>query len=75
MTAKKVSMKLKPGVQKHAEAWVGEGHAPATPRGPQKRLTIDIPVELHRKLKVKAASDGVRMADLVRSWIEEGCTP
>jgi plasmid stability protein len=40
-----------------------------------KRLTIDMPEELHRKLKVKAANEGVGMADLVRAWIAEQCLP
>jgi 16S rRNA U516 pseudouridylate synthase RsuA-like enzyme len=37
-----------------------------------KRLTIDIPQGLHRRLKLMAASQGVNMADLVRGWIEAG---
>jgi hypothetical protein len=37
-----------------------------------KRLTIDIPKDLHRRLKLLAASQGVNMADLVRGWIQEG---
>jgi predicted HicB family RNase H-like nuclease len=37
-----------------------------------KRLTIDIPKDLHRRLKLMAASQGVNMADLVRGWIQEG---
>jgi hypothetical protein len=37
-----------------------------------KRLTIDIPQDLHRRLKLMAASQGVNMADLVRGWIEAG---
>lgn len=37
-----------------------------------KRLTIDIPQGLHRRLKLLAASQGVNMADLVRGWIEQG---
>jgi hypothetical protein len=37
-----------------------------------KRLTIDIPADLHRRLKLLAASQEVNMADLVRGWIEAG---
>jgi plasmid stability protein len=32
-----------------------------------------VPEELHRRLKVKAAVEGVNMADLVRAWITEKC--
>jgi predicted HicB family RNase H-like nuclease len=72
MTGKKVAIGLKPGVQKSADQWVTEpparGESPAR-AGAMKRLTIDVSEELHRKLKVKAASEGVKMADLVRTWI------
>lgn len=79
MSGKQVSIGLKPGAAKRAEEWVTR---PAVPEEPpeeelppaiMKRLTIDVPEDLHRRLKVKAANDGVRMADLVRQWIEEGC--
>ena len=35
-----------------------------------KRLTIDIPEDLHRALKVGCAARGVKMADEVRRMIE-----
>jgi hypothetical protein len=80
MTAKRVPLGLKPGTQKHAEEWVTQPmQSSATPPVEEvpppilKRLTIDVPEELHRRLKVKAANEGVRMADLVRHWIEDGC--
>jgi hypothetical protein len=85
MTRKKVSFGLKPGVAKDADDWVNEPspavkakeeRAPEakTPKPPKmKRLTIDVPEQLHRTLKMKAAFEGKRMADLVRSWIEENC--
>lgn len=81
MSGKKVNIGLKPGVQKRAEEWVGESSkeavekptpAPA-PSAVVKRLTIDVSEDLHRQLKIKAASEGVRMADLVREWISEKC--
>ena len=81
MSGKKVNIGLKPGVQKRAEEWVGESSkevvekaAPApAPAAVVKRLTIDVSEDLHRQLKIKAASEGVRMADLVREWISEKC--
>ena len=80
--SKRVGIGLKPGAQKTADDWVGEPRQPVEvvqkkssepAPGSIKRLTIDISEDLHRALKVKAASEGVRMADLVRNWIEEGC--
>lgn len=80
MSGKRVSIGLKPGALRSADKWVGSpspAEVPASaPEAPIviKRLTIDVPEELHRRLKVKAAQDGVRMVDLVRRWIEDGCT-
>ncbi len=75
MIGKRVSIGLKPGVQKRADEWVSDSATAeeAAPVLPMKRLTIDIPEDLHRTLKVKAATEGVKMADLVRSWITEHC--
>jgi len=88
MTTKRVPINLRPGSEKLADTWVAGAHGsvpetasvpavtpahePQSPI-PIKRLTIDIPEDLHRRFKVKAASEGVKMADLVRSWIEAGC--
>jgi predicted HicB family RNase H-like nuclease len=80
MSGKRVSIGLKPGVQKRADEWVSDASAPesvASEEGARtvitKRLTIDISEDLHRALKVKAATEGVKMADLVRAWITERC--
>jgi hypothetical protein len=80
MSGKRVAFGLKPGVQKRAEEWVTDSakSGPEAEEGAPialKRLTIDVPADLHRRLKVKAAVEGVRMADLLRSWIEEKCAP
>ena len=76
MTGKRVSLGLKPGSSRSADEWVG-AEPPRQEEGGDKpsikRLTVDIPESLHRRLKIKAAQDGVRMVDLVRSWIEDGC--
>ena len=73
MSTKRLGIHLKPG----ADAWVSEASpaAPevASPPRAVKRLTIDLPAPLHRRLKIKAASEGVQMVDLVRQWIETGC--
>ncbi len=38
------------------------------------RTTIDLDPDRHRKLKVYAAQQGVKIADLVRRWIDQHCT-
>lgn len=77
MSTKRVSFGSKPkGAQSpatDADAWVGKPLTPTTgvPEG-MKRLTIDISEDLHRELKVTAAMNGTKMADMVREWIEQG---
>lgn len=76
MSGKRVAIGLKPSAQKRADEWVTESTKPSVEEGAPvalKRLTIDVPADLHRRLKVKAAAEGVKMADLVRHWIEEWC--
>jgi predicted HicB family RNase H-like nuclease len=34
-----------------------------------KRLTIDIPARLHKRLKIQAVTDGVTMAEIVRQLL------
>lgn len=55
-----------------ADAWVGAGadtSTPVLPAGPMKRLTIDIPLELHRQVKRECADRGIKMADIVRDLL------
>lgn len=35
-----------------------------------KRLTIDIPDSLHRRVKSRCGQDGLRMADVIRDLLE-----
>jgi hypothetical protein len=44
--------------------------APAAPTEPMKRFTIDVPVELHRRVKSECARRGVKMADVLRELLE-----
>ena len=47
-------------------------HLPKAPDSTkQKRLTIDIPESLHRKIKVACAKRGVTMATEVRRMLEK----
>jgi predicted DNA binding CopG/RHH family protein len=36
----------------------------------QARITVEIPASLHRRFKSQAASEGCKIADLVREWVE-----
>lgn len=87
MATKKVSMSISPRPAKPSpDDWVHARTAPATPTAEPvtpaeaattesvelKRLTVDMPAELHRALKLHAAQQGVQMAELVRRWIAAG---
>jgi len=67
---KKVTITAKPNTPAApvtADAWVadrGQGG-----RKPYKRLTIDIPPDLHHRVKVGAAREGVRIVDVVTSFL------
>ena len=68
---KKVSIGTKPERDSRAaaEAWVAERQASGEEK--MKRLTIDVPLSLHRQIKSRCALDGVNMADAVRELLEE----
>jgi hypothetical protein len=51
-----------------AEAWVADREAVAEPI---KRLTIDIPLGLHRRVKTGCAREGTPIADVVRDYLEQ----
>jgi hypothetical protein len=78
--AKKVSFGAKPMEKSAAvEQWV-ESRAPLDPeKDPEgndeevviKRLTIDLPASLHKRVKSGCAMRGVKMADEIRRLLEE----
>ena len=39
-------------------------------KGPTKRLTLDIDQELHRRVRVACAKEGLVMADVIRELLE-----
>ena len=41
------------------------------PAPKMKRLTIDIPDSLHRRVKSRCGQDGLRMADVIRDLLEQ----
>ena len=70
--SKKVSIVPRPSARQ-ADAWVSAPakstaptHAPASE---MKRLTIDIPAALHRKVKAACAVEGLKMADVIRELL------
>jgi len=41
------------------------------PEEPMKRLTIDIPLSLHRRVKSQCGEEGLQMADVIRGFLEK----
>ena len=68
---KKVSIKAKGQPKPQAvEAWV-KARATDGQKEPMKRLTIDVPLSLHRRIKSQCAAKGLIMADEIRSLLEQ----
>jgi hypothetical protein len=54
------------------EQWVTQGRErQAKADKAIKRLTLDIPEDLHRALKRRALDEDTTMLDLVQRWVEE----
>ena len=71
MSSKTIAFKSPVPFTKPAEDWVGATEitkqvVPAVPSGPTKRLTVDIPEDLHRRIKVDCAQKGAQISDIVR---------
>jgi predicted DNA binding CopG/RHH family protein len=81
MPTKKVSIGKKPGSKEQPtaiEEWVANREdlqeaeqSTGNHSEKMKRLTLDIPEELHRAIKRKAVDEGVTMAELLRSLLEQ----
>ena len=78
--AKKVTIKAKPTKQRalNADEWVSGGGAPtAAVEAPKKeaiettRYTIDIPTDLHARIKSQCALKRVRMRDEIIRLLEK----
>jgi predicted HicB family RNase H-like nuclease len=75
--AKTAGLSVKPTKKEAAQdAFVaGEGTAPAKRKAAKKeetsRLTVEIPVEMHRRLKAKCAMDGKKLNVVVTDLVEQ----
>lgn len=78
---KKVSFAAKPKktaeVPKAADKWVSSGdprekdEAKPVEKVPMKRYTVDIPVDLHMRVKIGCTKRGLKMADEMRRLLEK----
>jgi hypothetical protein len=60
---------LKP--RRTADEWAEGVPTPEKPTGDVKRVTVDLPIEVHQRLKIKCVMERVNIADMVKKWIEE----
>ncbi len=73
---KKVSIGSKPTAKTSPttpDEWVSDHPEPSVrsqSTEPMKRLTIDIPLSLHQRVKSQCALKGEKMADVVRELLE-----
>ena len=68
---KKVAFGTKPSPAVTPDQWV-ENRPPDTgTTEPTKRLTIDVPLNLHVRIKAQCAVRGTKMADEIRALLEE----
>lgn len=73
---KKVSFASKPpstAVPPHADDWVRDRDAKSS--APTKRLTINVPLSLHTRVKAQCALNGLVIADVVRDLLERRFLP
>lgn len=68
---KKVTFTGKPNSRQSAatpDQWVSDK---VSSNEPIKRLTIDVPVSLHQRVKSQCALQGLKMADVIRELLEQ----
>jgi hypothetical protein len=81
---KKIDFAVRPRPKKDdlplsPEQWVREGAGTEKPPepdpGPQKRLTLNLPADLHTAFKSRCVIDGVTIQEKVRMLIERELAP
>lgn len=59
--------------QTSADAWVAQGAETTAKsleaKGAMKRISVDIPLELHRELMIYCVTKGIKMSELLRRLI------
>ena len=58
-------------VESEPKAKAGKSEKKVEDQGSMKRLTLDIPEALHRRIKGKAVMEGVTMVNMLRELLEE----
>jgi len=53
-----------------ADAWIDKRDKPAAPAQPTKRLTVDIPQSLHKRIRLACIEQDEVMADVIRKILQ-----
>jgi hypothetical protein len=53
------------------EKWVTESTPPSIPAGPIARMTVELPLELHRELKGKCGREGLKIKRVIIALVQE----
>jgi hypothetical protein len=75
MNRKKVALGVKPRpagpTVPTADGWVQSRQIEAGNGEAMKRLTVDVPISLHTRIKSQCALRGIKMADEIRELLEK----
>lgn len=71
MSAKSIAFKQPVNLTRPAESWVEGKAKPSIGSGPTKRLTVDVPADLHKRIKVDCAATGRQISDVVRELLDQ----
>jgi len=69
MNAKSVSFERPVKAATNVDAWVGDDQPKPTIE--IKRITVDVPADLHRRMKAGCARQGQSMSDAIRPLLED----
>ena len=53
------------------EKWVTDTTPPSLPAGPIARMTVELPLEMHRKLKGKCGREGLKIKKVIMALVQE----
>jgi ParG len=53
------------------EKWVTDTTTPSIPAGPIARMTVELPLEMHRELKGKCGREGLKIKKVIMALVQE----
>ena len=56
------------------EKWVTDTTTPSRPAGPIARMTVELPLEMHRELKGKCGREGLKIKKVIMALVQEYLT-